>query len=159
MCVLARRVREATRGGRWERRRRRRTRERDAGAAGDVGSGAMRPEAMQRAEVGAIGMLERAQGAAALGGRGADAERDGDDITERFRRVALEWVGGGGLLVESIGRCPVREIAQRGTEIVAVVGGGEPGELRKTVQTDVRRGLGGWALHRGLSRRGGGTDE
>jgi hypothetical protein len=64
---------------------------------------------------------------------GVDAERDGDGVAERFRCVAREWVGGGGLFVESIGRRAVSSIAQRGAEIIAVVGGGESGELRETV--------------------------
>ena len=63
------------------------------------------------------------------------------------------------MFVESIGRRAVSSIAQRGAETVAVVGGGESGELRETVHVDVRGGVGGWVVHRWVQGRGGIVDE
>ena len=98
-----RRVRATPR--RRRRRRRRRVERADAvpGAAGDVGPGAVRSEAVQRKEAGEARVPARAARAAAVGGRGADAERDGDDLAERLRGFERKRVGGRGLFVESIG--------------------------------------------------------
>ena len=46
---------------------------------------------------------------------------------------------------------------QPGAETVAVVGGGESGELRETVHVDVRGG--GWVVHRWVQGRRGVVDE